>query len=134
MSKAKEVFFACNKERSAEILTQHDIDDAWERLKRFAAYVQVAFPETKSTGGIIDSPIQLVNETKAELEKCRKQTIPGNLYVKRDDSLAVCGSLKARGGIYTVFKHAEDIAKKSGMLKTTDDYGILASDDFRKLL
>ncbi len=133
MSKAKEVFFACNKEKNEEIFTQNDIDDAWERLKRFAAYVQVAFPETKSTNGIIDSPIQRINETKAELAKCENVVIQGDLYVKRDDSLAVCGSLKARGGIYTVFKYAEDIAIKNSMLKTTDDYSILHSDTFKNL-
>jgi len=133
MSNGKEVFFACNKEETKEILTQHDIDDAWERLNRFAAYVQVAFPETVKTSGIIDSPIQLINETKAELEKAENVTIQGDLYVKRDDSLAVCGSLKARGGIYTVFKYAEDIAIKNGMLKTTDNYAILNNEEFKKL-
>jgi len=132
MSNAKEVFFACKKEDGAEILTQRDIDDAWERLKRFAAYVQVAFPETKNRNGIIDSPIQIINETKVELAKSENVTIQGDLYVKRDDSLAVCGSLKARGGIYTVFKYAEDIAMKNGMLKPTDDYSILDSDRFKQ--
>ena len=133
MSKGKEVFFVCNKEGTKEILTQHDIDDAWERLNRFAAYVQVAFSETVKTSGIIDSQIQLINETKVELEKAENVTIQGDLYVKRDDSLAVCGSLKARGGIYTVFKYAEDIAIKNGMLKTTDNYAILNNEEFKKL-
>ena len=133
MSAGKEVFFACKKEKDEEILTTRDIDDAWERLKRFSSYVQTAFPETKATGGIIDSSIQLINATKAELEKTENVTIPGDLYVKRDDSLAVCGSLKARGGIYTVFKYAEDIALKSGMLKITDDYSILDSEEFKNL-
>ncbi len=32
MSKAKEVFFICNKENGSEILTQNDIDDAWEKM------------------------------------------------------------------------------------------------------
>ena len=110
MSKGQEVFFCCSKENGKEILTQKDIDDAWERLKRFSRYVKVAFPETEKTDGIIDSPIQLINETKKALECRDNVVISGDLYVKRDDSLAVCGSLKARGGIYTVFKYAEDIA------------------------
>ena len=130
MSEAKEVFFACNKENYREILTQADIDDAWARICRFSQYVKSAFPETD---GIIDSPIQLINETKKELEKKENVVLSGDLYVKRDDSLAVCGSLKARGGIYTVFKYAEDIALKSGMLKTTDNYGILNSKEFKEL-
>lgn len=132
MSKAEEVFFACNKDNKKEIFTKNHIDDAWERLKRFSAYVKSAFPETEKTNGIIDSAIQKINETKAELEKSENIKINGDLYVKRDDSLAVCGSLKARGGIYTVFKYAEDIALKSGMLKTTDDYAKLNSSEFRE--
>ncbi|MBR3932486.1 MAG: D-serine ammonia-lyase [Clostridia bacterium] len=133
MSNAKEVFFECNKQTGPEIFTVQNIEDACERLNRFASYVRVAFPETESTGGIIDSPIELINNTKTALENKENIIIQGNLYVKRDDCLAVCGSLKARGGIYTVFKHAEDIAIKSGMLKTTDDYGILNTEKFKKL-
>ena len=133
MSKGEEVFFCCNKQECEEILTQKDIDDAWERVQRFASYVKVAFPETEKTGGIIDSPIQLINETKKALENTENTKIKGDLYVKRDDSLAVCGSLKARGGIYTVFKYAEDIAIKHGVLKTTDDYAVLNTPEFRKL-
>ena len=133
ISEGKEIFFECNKNGGAEILTQRDIDDAWDRLNRFSSYVKTAFPETEKTGGIIDSPIQLINKTKEKLIREENVNIYGNLYVKRDDSLAVCGSLKARGGIYTVFKHAEDIAIENGMLKTTDDYSILNSDEFKNL-
>ena len=133
MSKGIEVFFKCTTSEKTEILTQEDIDDAWERLIRFSSYVKTAFPETEKTGGIIDSPIEQINGTKTELEKTEKVSVAGDLYVKRDDSLAVCGSLKARGGIYTVFKHAEDIALESGMLKKTDDYSILNNPEFKEL-
>ena len=47
MSKGNEVFFCCNKQKNGEILTQQDIDDAWERIKRFSKYVKAAFPETE---------------------------------------------------------------------------------------
>lgn len=133
MSQGNEVFFYCNKRKASNILTQHDIDDAWERINRFAEYVKVAFPETEKTDGIIDSSVQLINETKNELENKENVIIKGDLYVKRDDSLAVCGSLKARGGIYTVFKYAEDIAIKNGMLKTTDNYSVLNNKEFKDL-
>ena len=134
MSNGKEVFFSCNKQKNCEeILTQKDIDDAWDRINRFAEYVRIAFPETEKTGGIIDSPVQLINKTKEALEQRENITIQGDLYVKRDDSLAVCGSLKARGGIYTVFKYAEDIAIKNNMLKTTDNYAVLNDEKFKEL-
>ena len=133
MRRGEETFFACAKKNLPEIFTEKDIDDAWARLRRFASYVKAAFPETESTGGIIDSPVQPIGEAKIALERAENAVIPGNLYVKRDDSLAVCGSLKARGGIYTVFKHAEEIALKHGMLNLTDDYAILHSETFREL-
>ena len=131
MSQAHEVFFTCDKAERKTILDTSDIDDAWARLKRFAPYVRSAFPETTVTDGIIDSPIQKINNTKSELELKEKVKISGDFYVKRDDSLAVCGSLKARGGIYTVFKYAEDIAVKNNMLKLTDDYSILNTGKFK---
>lgn len=133
MSRGEEVFFTCNKNDFVPVFTEKDIDDAWERLKRFSAYVRAAFPETEKTGGIIDSPIQEIPHTKEVLINEENVRMPGKLYVKRDDSLAVCGSLKARGGIYTVFKYAEDIATKNGMLKITDDYSILNSQEFKNL-
>ena len=49
-------------------MTERDIDDAWERIKRFSKYVNAAYPETSENDGFIDSPIQLINETKKELE------------------------------------------------------------------
>lgn len=133
MKDKKEICFACSKPEPKEILSEKDIEDAWQRLVRFSSYVKVAFPETEKTGGIIDSPLQNADTMKKALEENTGAKIPGRLFVKRDDSLAVCGSLKARGGIYTVFKHAEDIALESGMLKITDNYAVLNEPHFKEL-
>lgn len=132
MREGKEVFFSCKNRQIHNLFTEKDIDDAWERLKRFSSYVRSAFPETEKTGGIIDSPIERITETKKELENVTKENILGNLYAKRDDSLAVCGSLKARGGIYTIFKYAEELALQNGLLKETDDYKVLNTPKFKE--
>ena len=54
------------------------------------------------------------------------------INIKRDDSLPIAGSIKARGGIYEVLKHAETLAIENGILSIEDDYSILAEDRFKK--
>ena len=67
-----------------------------------------------------------------ELEKKYNVTIPGKLYLKMDSHLPVAGSIKARGGVYEVLKHAEELAINAGILSLDDDYSILANEKFRK--
>lgn len=107
-----------------------DILDAEARLTRFAPYLQKAFPETASTGGIIESPLTEIPKMKVAMEVRSGKKFPGRLFLKRDSDLAVSGSIKARGGIYEVLKFAEQVALESGMLQETDDYSILTEQRF----
>ncbi|MCH3951607.1 MAG: D-serine ammonia-lyase [Acidaminococcus sp.] len=139
MCKLEEVFWLnAGKKPAAEAipeaeLSMADIRDAEARLARFAPYFQAAFPETKATGGIIESPLRPIEKMKKELDAMYGTEIKGNLLLKCDSHLPISGSIKARGGIYEVLKFAEDVALKSGMLHLTDDYSVLLEPKFKKL-
>ncbi|UTM19434.1 D-serine ammonia-lyase [Bacillus paranthracis] len=113
-------------------LSEENVKDAEERLKRFASYIAKVFPETKETKGIIESPLLKIPSMKQALEKHYKQPILGELLLKCDSHLPISGSIKARGGIYEVLKHAEQLALQHGMLTEEDDYSILDSDTCRE--
>lgn len=108
-------------------LTAADVADASARLTRFAAYIRRAFPETEASGGIIESDIQPLPRLQALLAERYGQTLEGALWLKRDSHLPISGSIKARGGIYEVLKHAEDLALAGGLLTLDDDYAVLDS-------
>ncbi|MCU5325131.1 D-serine ammonia-lyase [Bacillus cereus] len=113
-------------------LSEENVKDAEERLNRFASYIAKVFPETKETKGIIESPLLKIPSMKQALEKNYEQPILGELFLKCDSHLPISGSIKARGGIYEVLKHAEQLALQQGMLTEEDDYSILDSDTCRE--
>ncbi|WP_226545452.1 D-serine ammonia-lyase [Bacillus thuringiensis] len=113
-------------------LNEDNVKDAEERLKRFAPYIAKVFPETQEMGGIIESPLVKIVSMKRSLEKNYGQPILGELLLKCDSLLPISGSIKARGGIYEVLKHAEKLALQYGMLTENDDYSILDSDTCRE--
>lgn len=132
----KEVFWENPKvlpfEEAAKKLpvTTEGIDDAEARLKRFEPFIVKVFPETKDSGGMIESPLR---EIPRMLEKLRTYAeIPGDMYLKMDSHLQVAGSIKARGGIYEVLKHTEELALEHGLLKEGDSYDVLASEKCRE--
>ncbi|TQR28187.1 D-serine ammonia-lyase [Campylobacter sp. MIT 97-5078] len=99
-----------------------DIEDARLRLNRFAPLLKLLFPQTLKSNGIIESPLQCINTFKSELENIEKIKIAGNVFIKLDSHLPISGSIKARGGIYEVLKHTEDLLLENKLLKIDDDY------------
>lgn len=112
-------------------ITDEKIKDAEERLKRFAPFIKKEFPETRETNGIIESPLRKISNMQKKLEEKYNAKILGELYLKMDSHLAVAGSIKARGGVYEVLKHAEKLAMENKMLSYDDDYSILSEKRFK---
>lgn len=113
-------------------VSSEDIDDAQKRLKRFAPFIMKCFPETVEKQGIIESVLTPIPKMQKGLEETYKVKIGGRLLLKQDSHLAVAGSIKARGGIYEVLKHTEELALNAGLIKLDDDYSCLADEKCRK--
>ena len=109
-----------------------DIQDVEDRFHRFAAYFEVAFPETKQYKGLLESEMTKLQNMHEWLEGQYDMTLPGDFYIKRDDLLPISGTIKSRGAIYEVLKYAETLALEHGMLKNIhESYEIFASEEFR---
>lgn len=131
----KETFWLNDKklpeaEQNITEVNPGQIKDASDRLIRFAPYLKKVFPELEATNGIIESELRAIPSMQKFLNDTYQADIEGKLMLKMDSDLPVSGSVKARGGIYEVLKHAEDLALESGKLKVTDDYSILADPEF----
>lgn len=114
------------------VIKMEEVLDAEYRLKRFAPYIKKVFPEVKN--GIIESPIKKINNMKLRIEKDFDCKIYGNLILKRDDLLPIAGSIKARGGIYEVLKHAEKLALNENFISLDDDYRMFDNKEIRDFL
>ena len=113
------------------VYTKADIEEVEARFQRFAPFIQKVFPETKKQAGILESPITLLDEMTQWLEKEYETDLAGKLYIKRDDLLAISGTVKSRGAIYEVLKHAENLALEKKLLKSTEEnYEVFASEEF----
>ncbi|WP_110927942.1 D-serine ammonia-lyase [Bacillus massiliglaciei] len=108
--------------------TSEKVKEAEARWRRFVPYLKKVYPETKERDGRIDSPLMDIPKYKKFLQGERMEEM-GSLFLKCDHLLAISGSIKARGGIYEVLKHAESLALKNGLISENDDYSIFASDE-----
>ena len=113
-------------------LSDADIEDAERRLRRFAPYIKKCFPETAKDDGLIESPIADIPDMKKALEAGCGVELPGRFMLKMDSDLPIAGSVKARGGIYEVLKHAEDLALEAGLITEEDNYERFADEDMKQ--
>ncbi|WP_226092849.1 hypothetical protein LF929_020515 [Dickeya oryzae] len=115
-------------------LTHADVTDASQRLQRFAPFLQHAFSELQASGGIIESKLVAVPTFAAAVARQAGLDTPPSVLLKLDSHLPVAGSVKARGGIYEVLFHAEQLALGHGLLREDDDYRRLLDDEMLALL
>lgn len=114
-------------------LTADDVRQAAARLQRFAPYLAEVFPEVTASGGIIESELVAIPNFAEQLRLRYDVPSEVRLLLKKDSHLPISGSVKARGGIYEVLFHAEQLAIQHGLLTQEDDYRRLAQGDCRKL-
>ena len=122
------------KRALADIAATHaiglaDIEAADALLRRWGPALVRVFPELAASGGVIESPL-------IELADARPITgveVKGRSLIKADHALPVAGSIKARGGIYEVLAHAEQLAIKHGLIAPGGDPLELISGKAREL-
>ena len=101
--------------RPSTHLTPALVDAAEDRFRWFAPLFEELFPETRPQGGVIESPLEKTSALAAALADEFGEEHPANLWVKRDDALAVSGSVKSRGGIHEVLEVALGAARDLGV-------------------
>lgn len=108
-----------------------DMEKAAELWGRFAPFLAKEFPETRQSGGKIESSLKKITNMKIQLEKAFSTDIEGDLYLKCDNELAVAGSIKARGGFYEVLHYAEKLALEAGLINENESYELFSSPKFK---
>lgn len=110
----EELFLDLNKQGINEIdqtqIDFKDIETAKSEWALLAPVIAELFSEVKHTGGIIDSPLYPAENLYDEIDS----ELTNRVFLKGDHQLPIAGSIKARGGIYAVFKHAINLAEENG--------------------
>jgi len=87
-------------------LTTRDLDEAEQRWQRLRPVLSNLF-SSETPDGLIKSPLHRASiKLQTSLGLTSSSSV---LLIKEDSKLAVCGSVKARGGLYETFKYAEDV-------------------------
>ena len=112
-------------------VTLDDVHDAERRLSRWSSLLMRLFPELKAIGGIIESVLAPVPSLQQAI---MDQPHPaGRWFVKCDHALPLTGSIKARGGLYEVLLHAENMALRHGSVTPAGDRLSIASPESRHI-
>jgi D-serine dehydratase len=108
-----------------------DIGSARNKWRQFSGLLELLFPELEIVGGTIESPLLPAVRIRAAM--VGDVADYGRWLIKADHALPIAGSIKARGGIYGILLHAEDLAQQHGLINELSDRRTLASSDARRL-
>lgn len=126
----KEVYWRNNKLKEFDLLDFEvpfeEILLAEERLKRFAPYLEKVFKHDNFKG-IIESPIKKIKN----VENIIDEDVRGEVFLKCDHLLPIAGSVKARGGVYEVLKHAETLLLSNDLITLESDYSCLIEERYK---
>ena len=86
-------------------LQKSDLQEAQARWVRFQPILSDLFPN-ETPNGIIQSPLKQCTTKFQDVLGLPKSC---TLLMKQDNNLPICGSVKARGGLYETFTFAEEI-------------------------
>ncbi|MFS0727544.1 D-serine ammonia-lyase [Paenibacillus sp. 1P07SE] len=100
----------------------------WER---FAPLIRRIYAD--SPDGRIRSPLKSIGGYHRLIQERTGTGIAGEWLVKCDHELTGVGSIKARGGIYEVLAHAEELALQHGVLAPGDSLERLAEPQAQSL-
>ena len=106
-----------------------DIENADNRLRRWAPALVTLFPELRASGGLIESALLDLSSSASIFDL----PLPGRALIKADHALPVAGSIKARGGIYEVLVYAESVGVKNGLMAPAEDPLTLITPSAREL-
>ncbi len=116
--------FTASVESSLSI-SRKAVEQAFKAVEAFSEYIAEAFPETILTRGVIESDLICINAMKEAMEKRWGTKVSGKIYLKKDSHLPVSGSIKARGGFYEVLNYAENLARKNGLIRPSENLSML---------
>ncbi|MBS7528079.1 D-serine ammonia-lyase [Fusibacter paucivorans] len=103
---------SCSLSHDGRLLTMADVFEAKAFIDKMAPYLSEHF---SLADGMLASPLTPISSFQRTLITFIGGRIPGHWYLKGDHALPISGSIKARGGIYTLLRYAEKLAKSHQM-------------------
>lgn len=112
--KSREPLLWVNPRRSPEWVPDDALNpvEAEERFKRNAGVLQQTFPMLQAAGGTLSSPLVKIPKAQARLCATTNTKNTGTWWLKRDDSLPIAGSVKARGAFHEILHFAETLQRQ----------------------